>query len=57
MEKIELWKDNYRIGNEVVDAQHEALFHRIEKLLALPPSADLEENRKQCEHMLDYLVE
>lgn len=57
MEKIELWKDAYRIGNEVVDAQHEELFHRIETLLELAHSADLEENKKQCEHMLDYLVE
>ena len=57
MEKIELWKDAYRIGNEVIDEQHEELFHRIEKLLMMARSADLEENRKQCERMLDYLVE
>lgn len=57
MQKIELWKEAYRIGNEVIDAQHEELFHRIEKLLELAHSADLEENRKQCEQMLDYLVE
>ena len=57
MEKIELWKDAYRIGNEKIDEQHEELFHRIEKLLIMARSADLEENRKQCEHMLDYLVE
>ena len=57
MEKIELWKDAYRIGNDVIDEQHEELFHRIEKLLVMARSADLEENRKQCEHMLDYLVE
>lgn len=57
MEKIELWKDAYRIGNDVIDEQHEELFHRIEKLLMMARSADLEENRKQCEHMLDYLVE
>ena len=57
MENIELWKDAYRIGNEVIDEQHEELFHRIEKLLLMARSADLEENRRQCEHMLDYLVE
>lgn len=57
MEKIELWKDAYRIGNDEIDAQHEELFHRIEKLLVLARSADLKENQKQCEHMLDYLVE
>lgn len=57
MEKIELWKDAYRIGNDKIDEQHEELFHRIEKLLVMARSADLEENRKQCEHMLDYLVE
>ena len=57
MEKIELWKDAYRIGNDVIDEQHEELFHRIERLLVLARSADLEENRKQCEHMLDYLVD
>lgn len=57
MEKIELWKDAYRIGNDVIDEQHEELFHRIEKLLMMARSADLEENRKECEHMLDYLVE
>ena len=57
MQKIELWKEAYRIGNEVIDAQHEELFHRIEKLLELAQSANLEENKKQCEHMLDYLVE
>ena len=57
MEKIELWKDIYRIGNEVIDNQHEELFHRIEKLLLIARSANLEENRKQCEHMLDYLIE
>ena len=57
MEKIELWKDAYRIGNDKIDEQHEELFHRIEKLLMMARSADLEENRKQCEHMLDYLVE
>ena len=56
MEKIELWKDAYRIGNDVVDEQHEELFHRIENLLQMARSADLEENRKQCEQMLDYLV-
>lgn len=52
-----MWKDAYRIGNDVIDEQHEELFHRIEKLLMMARSADLEENRKQCEHMLDYLVE
>lgn len=57
MQKIELWKEAYCIGNEVIDAQHEELFHRIEKLLELAQSANLEENKKQCEHMLDYLVE
>ena len=57
MEKIELWKDAYRIGNDVIDEQHEELFHRIEKLLVMARSADLEENRKQCEQMLNYLVE
>ena len=57
MEKVELWKEAYRIGNDVIDAQHEELFHRIEKLLVIASSADLEENRKQCEHMLDYLVD
>lgn len=57
MEKIELWKDAYRIGNDVVDEQHEELFHRIENLLQMARSADLEENRKKCEQMLDYLVE
>ena len=57
MEKVELWKEAYRIGNDVIDAQHEELFHRIEKLLVIASSADLEENRKQCEHMLDYLAD
>lgn len=57
MENIQLWKDAYRIGNDVIDEQHEELFHRIEKLLELAQSANLEENRKQCEHMLDYLVD
>lgn len=57
MDKIELWKEAYRIGNDVIDAQHEELFHRIEKLLVIASSADLEENRKQCEHMLDYLAD
>ena len=57
MQKIELWKEAYRIGNEVIDAQHEELFHRIEKLLELAHSADLEDNRKQCEQMLDYLAD
>ena len=57
MDKIELWKEAYRIGNDVIDAQHEELFHRIEKLLVIASSADLEENRKQCERMLDYLAD
>ena len=57
MGKIELWKEFYRIGNDVIDNQHEELFHRIEKLIEMAQSADLEANRKQCEQMVDYLVE
>ena len=57
MGKIELWKESYRIGNDVIDNQHEELFHRIEKLIEMAQSADLEANRKQCEQMVDYLVE
>ena len=45
------------MGNVEIDAQHEELFHRIEKLLVIASSADLEENRKQCERMLDYLAD
>lgn len=57
MGKIELWKDEYRICEEKIDAQHEELFHKIEELLVMASSADLQANLKQCEKMLNYLIE
>lgn len=57
MEKIELWKDEYRIGEEKIDEQHEELFHKIEELLVMASSADLQANLEQCEKTLSYLIE
>lgn len=57
MDKIELWRDTYRIGDTKIDAQHEELFHRIEDLLMMAHSGNLQENLEQCEKMLDYLLE
>ena len=46
MSEICLWKETYRIGNKEIDEQHYLLFSKIEHLLAIAKSGDLESKKK-----------
>ena len=56
MGEISLWKEEYRIGNEVIDAQHKELFDKIESLLHISTTGDVEASRKECLDIIDFLV-
>ena len=56
MGEIKLWKEEYRIGNEKIDAQHKELFFKVEDLLAMALTGDEETNRQECLELLDFLI-
>lgn len=56
MGEIKLWKEEYRIGNEKIDAQHKELFFKVEDLLAFAMMGDEETNRQECLELLDFLI-
>lgn len=56
MEEIRLWKEEYKIGNEKIDAQHKELFFKVEDLLAMAMTGDEETNRQECLELLDFLI-
>ena len=56
MGQVDLWKEEYKLGNEVIDAQHEELFHKIEELLMIAMTGDEVSNRNECTTLLDFLV-
>ena len=56
MEEVKLWKEEYRIGNEKIDAQHKELFFKVEDLLDMAMTGDEETNRQECLELLDFLV-
>jgi len=53
----ELWKDEYKLGNEKIDEQHRQLFEKIESLLETARSGDEESNRQECMKIIDFLIE
>ena len=53
---IRLWKEEYRMGNEKVDAQHQELFRKIESLLVIATTADAEKNRHECMEIIEFLI-
>lgn len=57
MSEICLWKEKYRIGNREIDEQHYLLFSKIENLLVIARSGDLENKKKECHDLIDFLIE
>lgn len=51
-----LWKEEYKIGNQKIDDQHRELFDKIEALLVIATTADAEENRRECLEIIEFLV-
>lgn len=56
MGTIKLWKEEYKLGNEKIDAQHRELFRKIEELFAIATTGNEAENRKECLELLDFLI-
>ena len=56
MSEICLWKETYRIGNKEIDEQHYLLFSKIEHLLAIAKSGDLESKKKDCHDLIEFLI-
>ena len=56
MSEICLWKEAYRIGNKEIDEQHYLLFSKIEHLLAIAKSGDLESKKKDCHDLIEFLI-
>ncbi|HHW25142.1 MAG TPA: hemerythrin family protein [Clostridiales bacterium] len=51
-----LWKDKYRLGVDVIDAQHKELFMRVDKFLrALRDSTSWEEKVSRVNETLDFM--
>ncbi len=53
MEKVGLWKDEYKTGIEEIDIQHRQLFAKIERLILIAKVGDIEKNRQECENIVD----
>lgn len=51
-----LWKEEYRIGVEMIDEQHHQLFDKIEHLLEIVKSGSRESNKRECMEIIDFLV-
>lgn len=56
MSEICLWKEKYRIGNKEIDEQHYQLFSKIENLLVIAKSGDLENKKKECHDLIEFLI-
>ena len=53
-----IWKDEYKIGVELVDSQHEELFKRLgDFIVTVRSDQDKEEKRKEIEKTLDFMGE
>lgn len=52
-----LWKEEYRIGIEKIDQQHQMLFGKIEEMLNIARSSEWKVNRKGVMDILDFLIE
>jgi len=53
-----IWKDEYKIGVELVDSQHEELFKRLgDFIVTVRSEQDKEEKRKEIEKTLDFMGE
>lgn len=57
MSEICLWKEKYRIGNKEIDEQHYQLFSKIENLLVIAKSGDLENKKKECYDLIEFLID
>lgn len=57
MSEICLWKEQYRIGNQLIDEQHYQLFCKIENLLVIARSGDIETKRKECFELIQFLID
>lgn len=51
-----LWKEEYRIGVDLIDEQHHQLFDKIEHLLEIAKGGSWETNRRECMEIIDFLV-
>ena len=50
-----LWKERYKIGDEVVDSQHRELFERTEHLLKTIQSEDTAARKEECINTILFL--
>ncbi|MDE5697030.1 MAG: bacteriohemerythrin [Lachnospiraceae bacterium] len=51
-----LWKEEYRIGVDMIDEQHRQLFIKIENLLDIAKGGSWQKNRQECMEIIDFLV-
>ena len=54
--KDQLWKDNYKIGNSLIDSQHYQLFQNVERLLYITKNEGAIGKRQECESIINFLV-
>lgn len=52
-----LWKEKYKIGNELIDSQHRGLFENVERLLQMTKSEDISQKREEIGKLIDFLVD
>lgn len=57
MSEIHLWKEQYKIGNKLIDEQHYQLFCKVENLLVIARSGDIEEKKKECLELIGFLLD
>lgn len=51
-----LWKDKYRLGVDVIDAQHKELFHRVDMFLrTLREASSWDEKVSRVNETLDFM--
>lgn len=57
MQNETLWKEKYKIGNELIDSQHRGLFENVERLLQMTKRKDISPQRKETEKLIDFLID
>jgi hemerythrin-like metal-binding protein len=50
-----MWKDEYRLGVETIDGQHQQLFEMVDNLLRVVDDCEHEDYKKECADAVNFL--
>jgi hemerythrin-like metal-binding protein len=52
-----MWKEEYRLGVETIDSQHQQLFNMVDNLLQVIDGSQREDYRKECADAVSFLYD